>query len=172
MLNKILLISTFIAFVLPFKAQPTKTSQLSGKVVDNTGEALPYVAVALYKTADSTYVKGAASDLDGNFSVQLSNGSYYAKLSFLSFENKLISNLVIDNKNVSLKTIKLSPSALSLDEFQVVEEKKIMEIDLDKRVFNVDKDITNQGKDATEILGNVPSVNVDIDGNEIGRAHV
>lgn len=165
MFRKIVFIFISLVFALPFNAQNTKTNQLSGKVIDNTGEALPYVAVALFNTSDSSYVKGAASDLDGNFNIELPNGNYYAKLSFLSFENKIIPNISISNKNVALKTIKLTPSALSLDEFQVVEEKKIMEMDLDKRVFNVDKDITNQGKDATEILGNVPSVNVDIDGN-------
>jgi len=143
----------------------SKTYQLSGKVVDERGLSLPYVAVALFKSNDSSYVKGIATDMDGDFKVELEKGNYYAKLSFLSFENKIISPIIIDNKNLALKKISLIPSALSLDEFQVVEEKKLMEIDLDKRVFNVDKDITNQGKDATEILGNVPSVNVDIDGN-------
>lgn len=165
MIKKFVFIFFSVIVCFQLSGQSIKTYSLSGKVIENTGEALPYVAVAVFKTADSSYVKGAASDLDGNFQLELQNGNYYAKLSFLSFENKVISNIIIENKNVSLKTIKLSPSALSLDEFQVVEEKKIMELDLDKRVFNVDKDITNQGKDATEILGNVPSVNVDIDGN-------
>ena len=73
--------------------------------------------------------------------------------------------MVLTNKDVDLKKIGLTPSVNNLDEFEVVEEKRLMELDLDKRVFNVGKDITNQGADATEILDNVPSVSVDVDGN-------
>lgn len=166
--GKIIFLQLFLAifFTTTLWAQgKEKTYGFSGKVTDDKGELLPYVAVAIFKTVDSTYVKGAATDMDGKFDILLPNGNYYAKLSFLSFENKIIRNIEITNKAVEMKKIVMKSSSLSLDEFQVVEKKKLMEIDLDKRVFNVDKDITNQGKDATEILGNVPSVNVDIDGN-------
>lgn len=142
-----------------------KSYSFSGRVYDDKNEALPYVAVAIYNVADSNYVKGGATDMDGKFNIPLSNGTYYAKLSFLSFENKIIKNIIIDNKGFEVKKVVMRSSALALDEFEVVEEKKLMEMDLDKRVFNVEKDITNQGADATEVLNNVPSVDVDIDGN-------
>lgn len=142
-----------------------KSYSFSGRVYDDKNEALPYVAVAIYNVADSNYVKGGATDMDGKFNIPLSNGTYYAKLSFLSFENKIIKNIIIDNKGFEVKKVIMRSSALALDEFEVVEEKKLMEMDLDKRVFNVEKDITNQGADATEVLNNVPSVDVDIDGN-------
>src|SRR5690606_33817361 len=142
-----------------------KSYSFSGRVYDDKNEALPYVAVAIYNVADSNYVKGGATDMDGKFNIPLSNGTYYANLSFLSFENKIIKNIIIDNKGFEVKKVVMRSSALALDEFEVVEEKKLMEMDLDKRVFNVEKDITNQGADATEVLNNVPSVDVDIDGN-------
>ena len=146
-------------------AQTTKPHQLSGKVIDNKGEAVPYASVAVFQTSDSSYVNGAASDMDGNFALKLNQGNYYVKVTFLSFENKTIPNININNKDVKLPTIKLLPSSLKLDEFEFVDEKKLMEIDLDKKVFNVDKDITSQGSNAAEVLNNVPSVSVDVDGN-------
>ena len=146
-------------------AQSSKPHQLSGKVIDNKGEAVSYASVAVFKTSDSSYVNGAASDMDGNFVLKLAKGNYYVKVSFLSFENKTIPNIIIDNKDVKLPIVKLLPSSLKLDEFELVDEKKLMEIDLDKKVFNVDKDITSQGSNAAEVLNNVPSVSVDVDGN-------
>jgi len=104
-------------FQLTLTAQ-TKQHQLSGKITDNNGEPVPYAAVAAFKTSDSSYVNGAASDMDGNFSHKLANGNYYVKVSFLSFENKIIPNININNKDQKLPTIKLTPSSLKLSEFE------------------------------------------------------
>ncbi len=164
-MKQILIIFFLLVFGVASFAQTTKPHQLSGKVIDNKGEAVSYASVAVFKTSDSSYVNGAASDMDGNFVLKLANGNYYVKVSFLSFENKTIPNIVINNKDIKLPTIKLLPSSLKLDEFELVDEKKLMEIDLDKKVFNVDKDITSQGSNAAEVLNNVPSVSVDVDGN-------
>ncbi len=155
----------FVVFLHELNAQTNKTHQLSGKIIDNTGDVVSYAAIAAFKTSDSSYVSGAASDMNGNYSLKLTNGNYYIKVSFLSFENKIIPNVKIENKDIKLPPIKLVPSSLKIEEFEFVDEKKIMEIDLDKKVFNIDKDITSQGSNAAEILNNVPSVSVDVDGN-------
>jgi len=147
------------------KVEQKVTYTLFGQIIDNTDEPLPYVAIALFNVKDSSYVKGTATEINGKFSMQLGAGNYFAKISFLSFEDKTINNIIITNKDVSLAKISLKPSVNNLDEFVVVEEKNLMELDLDKRVFNVDKDVTNQGADAAEILDKVPSVSVDVDGN-------
>lgn len=139
--------------------------KLSGQVYDNQGEPLPYVSIGVFNQKDSTYIKGAATEINGKFSVELPSGTYYALISFLSFETKTIKDIQITNHSVDLKKITMKPSIANLEEFELVEEKKLMELDLDKRVFNVDKDVTNQGANATEILDNVPSVSVDVDGN-------
>jgi outer membrane receptor protein involved in Fe transport len=146
-------------------AQKEINYSLFGQVLDDKGERLPYVAVAIFNTKDSSYVKGGATELNGKFSVQIPSGNYFVKISFLSFKDRTINNIVIANKDVDLKKIGLTPSVQNLDEFEVVEEKRLMELDLDKKVFNVGKDVTNQGADAAEILDNVPSVSVDVEGN-------
>ncbi|MBL4668502.1 MAG: TonB-dependent receptor [Flavobacteriales bacterium] len=141
------------------------TYSLYGQIMDDKGKGLPYVSVGIFNSNDSNYVKGAATEPNGRFSVQIPAGNYYAKISFLSFEDKTINNIIVVSRDVDLKKIKLKPSVNNLEEFVVVEEKRLMELDLDKRVFNVSKDLTSQGADATEILDNVPSVEVDVDGN-------
>jgi outer membrane receptor protein involved in Fe transport len=155
---------TFLLILNGFSQNQPQTYSLYGQVVDDKGVGLPYVSIGMFNAKDSSYVKGTATEPNGKFSIQISAGNYYAKISFLSFEEKIVNNIVITNKDVDLKKIKLAPSVNNLDEFAVVEEKKLMELDLDKRVFNVDKDVTNQGADAAEILDNVPSVSVDVDG--------
>ena len=141
------------------------TYSLFGQILDDKGAGLPYVSIGVFSLTDSSYVKGTATEPNGKFSVQIPSGKYYAKISFLSFEDKTIHNILITSKDVDMKKIKLTPSVNNLDDFEVVEEKRLMELDLDKKIFNVDKDITNQGADAADILDNVPSVSVDVEGN-------
>ncbi len=167
--KKIMKKSTFIIFLLLLSvnlfSQDKNLFRLFGEVLDDNGEGLPYVSIGIFNAKDSSYTKGAATEINGKFSAQIPAGTYYAKISFLSFEDKTINNIVITNKDVDLKKIALKPSVNNLDEFAVVEEKNLMELDLDKRVYNVEKDVTNQGANASEILDNVPSVSVDVDGN-------
>jgi hypothetical protein len=141
------------------------TYSLYGQILDGKGDGLPYVSVAVFRIRDSSYVKGAATESNGKFTLQIPPGKFYAKISFLSFKDKTVPGILIKDKDVDLKKIKMEASVNNLAEFEVVEEKRLMELDLDKRVFNVSKDVTNIGADATEILDNVPSVEVDIDGN-------
>lgn len=138
---------------------------VSGQVIDDQGVELPYVSVGVFNEIDSSYVGGTATDIDGRFMVKVIPGKYYVKISFLSFEDNTVDNISIKDKNVDLKKISLKPAVNNLEEFELVAEKKLMQLDLDKRVFNVGKDVTNQGADASEILDNVPSVSVDVDGN-------
>ncbi len=147
------------------KGQGKPSFLVYGQVIDNVGEPLPYVSVAVFRVRDSSYVTGVATELNGKFSVKLKSGKYYAQASFLSFKTKTIPSIVVTNTDINLKKIQLEQDVANLEEFEVVEEKQLMELDLDKRVYNVDKDITNQGTDATEVLDNVPSVSVDVDGN-------
>jgi outer membrane receptor protein involved in Fe transport len=141
------------------------TYSLYGQISDDSGGGLPYVSIAVFNLKDSSYVKGGTTEPNGKFTVQIPSGNYFAKISFLSFKDKTVPKITITDKDVDLKKIKMEPSVTNLAAFELVEEKRLMELDLDKRVFNVGKDVTNQGADATEILDNVPSVEVDIDGN-------
>lgn len=109
-------------------------------------------------------VGGAVSDEAGRFHIAAKPGSYYVKISFLSFEEKTIAVADLSARGVDLGTIILRSSSRTLKEVVVTGEKSQMELQLDKRVFNVGKDLSNIGGSAADILGNLPSVNVDPDG--------
>jgi len=138
---------------------------ISGNLEDPDKNPVLFANVALYSLKDSVLVGGIASDENGNFKVPATNGSYFLKITFLTLDEKIVPDVKVLGKNVDLGTIKMTANAKVLREVVVKGEKSQMELQLDKRVFNVGKDISNIGSNASDILNNMPSVTVDVDGN-------
>ena len=146
-------------------------AQQKGKLrgtVQESGKAtpLPFASVGVYTQKDSL-VGGGIADEKGNFEVDLPLGTFYALVEFMGFEALKSSVFTLSSKQntVDLGTISLQSSTADLDEVVVQGEKTLMELSLDKRVFNVGKDLANAGGNASDILMNLPSVAVDPDGN-------
>lgn len=135
-----------------------------GKLVDENGNAVAYGNVALFNSKDSTLVAGGASDGDGKFEIAAKAGSYFMRITFLSFEEKIVS-VVMAGTDVDLGRITLRSSSKVLDEVIVQGEKSTMELSLDKKIFNVGQDLANAGGTAADLLTNIPSVSVDPEGN-------
>ncbi|HEX9958800.1 MAG TPA: TonB-dependent receptor family protein, partial [Fibrella sp.] len=144
---------------------PGRQFWLRGTVVDEQKEPAPFVTVTLYRTSDSVLVTGVVSDESGKFEVQTKPGLYHLKLSSVSSQNRVIPNLNVVYKDLQLGPQTLKASARQLEEVVVAGEKSQMELSLDKKVFNVGKDLANAGGTASDILKNVPSVAVDGEGN-------
>ncbi|QHT70225.1 TonB-dependent receptor [Rhodocytophaga rosea] len=155
-----LLLTTFCLF-----AQNNASFLIKGTLHDEEKNPVSYANVALYVVKDSSLVTGAVSGDDGKFEISAKPGSYYIKITFLSFEEKKITGIKVVDKEVNLGTVVLKNSAKTLEEVVVQGEKSQMELALDKKVFNVGKDLANAGGTATDILRNVPSVAVDVEGN-------
>ncbi len=137
--------------------------QISGTVVDGDGKPLPGASVALYQ--GDKVVTGTTTDPDGNFSLEAGPGSYRLVISFISF-TPIRQNLAIqEGQELKLGTLQLREDANALEEVVVEGEANFMQFEQDKRVFNVGKDLSNVGSNASELLRNIPSVDVDIDGN-------
>jgi outer membrane receptor protein involved in Fe transport len=162
-----------IAFCLILNAQPGNAQgvaklKVTGKIVDGqTSSPLGYASIRLFKTADSSFVSGAITDETGGFIVDIAAGNYYALSEFIGYKPQYTSNVRLSSTNspLDLGIIKVSPSARTLDEVTVQAEKSSMELSLDKKIFNVGKDLANAGGTAVDILTNVPSVAVDVEGN-------
>ena len=135
-----------------------------GVIVDDQKIPIPYGNVAVHSIGDSTLVSGGVSDEKGKFQVPVKRGKYFLKISFLSYKEKLIPNVVVSDTKIDLGVITLMEDSQVLEEVVVQGEKASMELQLDKRVFNVQKDLSNVGRNASDILGNLPSVTVDVDG--------
>lgn len=146
-------------------AQNQGQYSITGNIIDPNNNPVPYANAALYNQSDSKLITGAVSDDKGQFVLNVNPGNYFLKITFLSYEEKIIKDLVVAGQDLDLKTITLKPAAELLKEVVVTGEKSQMELQLDKRVFNVGKDLSNISSNAAEILDNVPSVTVDVEGN-------
>ena len=132
---------------------------------ETSKEAIPYVTVVLVSKASETIMAGTTSDENGDFQLLSDSSNVYLKITFFSYDEKRIDEFERVGNTVAIGVIELSMAAQDVGGVEVTAEKSSMEFKLDKRVFNVGKDISSTGMGALEVLNNVPSVSVDIEGN-------
>ena len=143
----------------------TLCAQITGTVLDENGNPLDFATISIY-TPDSTLIDGNVTDAGGRFSLDAKPGEYYLLAEFISYRNAYRDGITLQRgKPFDVGTITLSPNTELLEEFTVEAERSTMEIKLDKRVFNVGKDLSARGSSAIDLLDNVPSVQVDVEGN-------
>lgn len=153
-----------LLFSFSFLTLSAQQFKIEGTVEDDSGNAVIGATAALKNPSDSSTVTGAISKVNGKFIINASQGNYYLKISSVGLESKFIDNINL-NEDKNLGKITLAQSSVLTDEIVVSAEKEVMELKLDKRVYNVDKDASNRGRNASEMLDNIPSVNVDPEGN-------
>nr|WP_295870130.1 outer membrane beta-barrel family protein [uncultured Chitinophaga sp.] len=138
-----------------------------GKLLDaQTGKPVEYASVALLRP-DSSVLTGMLSKPNGDFNFEnLALGKYILKVNFIGYE-AFFKPVQLNAKSATLDAgnIKLRPNVKSLAAVNVVGEKPAFTMAIDKRVFNVEKNLASIGGTATDVLKQVPSVSVDIDGN-------
>lgn len=141
---------------------------LTGILLDeHTGAPLEFAAVSVFSHKDTVLVNGGITDEEGIFSIELAPGIYLVKIEYISYHVMWIDDVIVGEKDreVDLGTIILSPDSEMLEEVEVTAEKSQLQIGLDKKIFNVGKDLLSRGGNAADILDNIPSVTVDIEGN-------
>jgi len=137
---------------------------VQGEVKDNSNSPVEFATVSLFKAKDSSLVTGAISDIEGKFIIsKVPFGSYYAEVGFIGFETKTLPSITITKEQplINLGNISLLSYAKNMDDFNVVEERDLIETKIDKKVYNVSKDVGAQGDNGLEVLKNMPSVDVD-----------
>lgn len=152
--------------VLPLSGMLAQGS-VRGKVTDaQTREALSFVNVAVSPKGSTQIAGGVATDMDGNFEVNgLKEGTYVLTVSFVGYVNATREFSITKNAhNVTLKTIPLAEDAKTLGEVEITGIRSQMKFEIDKKVFNVDQAIAAAGGSASELLENIPSVEVDNEG--------
>jgi len=156
-------ISFFFAFaVLSLYSQ--SNYNISGTVLDTEGLPQIGASVALHNPSDSSVITGGVTKVGGNFKFEAKSGNYYIRITSVGMEPKVIDNINLSS-DLKLGVIKIEQSSVLTDEVLVTADKSIMELKLDKRIYNVNKDASNIGRNGSEILDNIPSVNVDPEGN-------
>ena len=128
-----------------------------------TSEPLPYATVSVYNR-NGDLADGGIADENGIFKLNLPPNDYSLNFEYIGFESVTIDIKPYPN-NINIGTIKLISSLRSLEGVDVVGQSAEVEIRLDKRVYNVSKNNLIRGGTVSDVLENVPSVSVDIDGN-------
>lgn len=153
-----MLLITSVLTATPMSERFTLRGQI---VAENDNRPLEYATISAY-TLDSTLVDGTITDATGAFTLNLKPNEYRVRIDFIGFTSRDIS--VSLSQNVDLQQIKLTADKLTLNEVEVTGQKSQVNLQLDKKVFNVDKNLLAQGGSANEVLDNVPSVTVEANG--------
>ena len=155
----------FTVTCLSLSAQ-TERIKVSGIIQDqHTRQPIEFATVMLADSESKAAITGASTNEKGAFELTVKQRNFYLEISFIGFETKKITDFNISNGKANLGTILLADNSQQLDEVVVRAEKSQTEFKLDKRVFNVGKDLSSTGASALEVLNNVPSVNVSIEGD-------
>ncbi len=173
------LIISLILFISAFAQPPHRMhnfySQLEpgkgiilGKVVDANNKPMQYVTITLFKLPDSTVVDGTLTDSLGRFILKNEPFATYAlEAKFIGFEKKLITNIKLSPKQrfIKIGKIVLAQQSQQIKQVVVTAQQQQVQYKVDKKVINVSQALASKGGTAVDILQNIPSVDVDIQGN-------
>lgn len=137
-----------------------------GQIVDAASQQpIDYATVTIYDKITEDVITGTTTENGGKFKLQTTSKQIYLEVSFIGYSTKKITEITWEGNRADLKVISLGEDPQMLDEVTVTATKSSTEFKLDKRVFNVGSDLSSTGASALEVLNNVPSVNVNIEGD-------
>jgi len=142
---------------------------VTGKVIDNaTKQPIDFANVSVHKVANDQnpgeLVTGSITDEKGNFAINLEDGKYMLVVTFMGYTEQR-KNITVAGKDMNIGRIALKEDTQTLSEVEVVGQGSSMKFELDKKVFTVDQNIASAGASVTDVLENIPSVDVDQEGN-------
>lgn len=173
----LLLTFTFFVLSIALSAQQPKGNRgtkgqkqisIQGTLLDaETQQALEFATISVHTLSDSSLIGGGVTDIDGKFSVESPRADIYLSLDFIGYSTTTITDIPESSSKgvIDMGTIYLSAGGVNLDDIEITAERSETTFALDKKVFTVGKDLANRGGTAQEILDNVPSVTVDVEGN-------
>jgi len=158
----------FFALPFPLSAQTQSKSSVSGTIIEQeTKQPVEFVNVGLFHSGDSALFKGVTSDKNGAFTFSnVPTGKYYLQLNSMGYEQAIIPDISVkENVPVRLGIKTINVSNIMLGDVSVVQKQSALNSSIDRKTYNVEKDILSQTGSASDILQNIPSVSVDIEGN-------
>jgi outer membrane receptor protein involved in Fe transport len=153
---------------LPGATAPKGNARIKGSIVDSTtNQPVQFATVALTDPATNKPIDGVVSDEKGEFVLgKLAAGTYHVSVTFIGFRIRTIPGVTVPARGeVNLGRVLVSPDVTQLREITVTGEKDLVEDKVDRIVYNAEKDITNAGGNASDVLKKVPMLSVDLDGN-------
>ena len=166
-MNKKILISTvtLLLSLMTFAQRPDGPKiTISGKVMEKGTDFPLEYATIVFENTTTKQLSGGITDENGNFKFEVPTGRYNARVEFISFKTVNLQQKDF-RADTNLGVIQMAADVAQLNAVEVIAEKSTVEIKLDKRVYNVGKDMIVKGGTISDVLDNVPSVTVDAEGN-------
>lgn len=140
---------------------------ITGNVTDkSTSQAVEFATIQLLKMPDSSAAKSTVTDKKGKFILEnIEPGNYLLRCSFIGFSNTDVPVIIGKQARLNLGKIEILSLTASMKEVTVTGKKAVLNTSIDRKVYNVTQDIMAQSGTASDVLKNIPSVEVDIDGN-------
>ncbi len=139
--------------------------KIKGNIVEQSNHLpIEFATVVLKDNNANTILDGTTSNEKGEFNLETTQRSFTLEISFIGFKTEIIKKTNVSGSELLLKDLILTEDKTMLGEVELETEKSLTTFKLDKRVFNVGKDLSSTGAGALEVLNNVPSVNVNIEG--------
>jgi len=143
--------------------------QISGKIIDkNSNKPMEYATITVFRMRNMELASGITSGKNGEFLLDsIKGGMYQVRFSFIGYATKIMDSVKIhpQNSSIDLGKILLSSIDNQLEEVDITSDKPFVKYEIDKKVIDVSNLNTTASESAVEVLENVPSINVDIDGN-------
>ncbi|MGE6220022.1 outer membrane beta-barrel protein [Nubsella zeaxanthinifaciens] len=161
--------STLLLISFQAKSQTTDKGIIRGKVIEEVGALpIPFAVVALFESGVEQPVITLQTDENGFFKFSnIKFGTYKVKVSYVGFGALFVNEVVLSkaDPDKNLGSLKLAAEQNNLNEVVITSEKPVIEVGADVITYNVSSSILAEGSTATDLLKNVPMVEVDIDGN-------
>lgn len=173
----LVILQLFLLGAVAIAQRPTQGAPAMGKVYGRvldgaTNAPAEYATITLRRMADDSIVGGNIAKANGDFMVDgLRPGRYGVTVSFIGY-TPLQQEVVLtrEQPEMDLGNLRIEPDATVLKDAKVTGEKNRMQLQVDRRVYNVDKDIAARGGTATDVMKNVPGLSVDVEGNVTMRS--
>lgn len=167
-LKKILLLTLTLLTTTNIFATDTapKKKNITGTVIDKRdGKPVEFATVAIYTVADHSLINGGITDEKGVFAINnIAQGNYQIEIAYIGYTTT-IQTITVDATDLNLGKINLAVDEKMLATVDVVADKSAVDYRIDKKVVNVSQQLNALSGMAVDVLENVPSIKVDIDGN-------
>jgi iron complex outermembrane receptor protein len=162
-------LTLFVLLLISLSVNAAEKGIIRGKVIEEVGALpIPYAAISVYEGTNEQTLLISQSDENGFFKINnLKIGTYRVKVSYVGYTNLFVNEIIITEKDFdkNLGNLKLASEQSNLNEVVITAQKPLVEFGADVITYNVGSSVLAEGSTATDVLKNVPMVQVDIDGN-------
>lgn len=152
-----------------FGSQPSITGKITGILMDSTtNKPVEFATIVLIEPKTNKQLDGTITDEKGEFKFpEVKLGTYDLQISFIGYSAKTLKTITLtpQKPDVNFNKVLLAPDGLLLNEVTVTGQAAVVENQIDKLVYNAEKDVTSLGGDASNVLQKVPLLSVDAEGN-------